>query len=69
MVLFEICFAFYTTISADKDQINRSFDISAIDSLDFAKIRRDLFPVISKKDNFRLEDRKSQAKKYISDLM
>ena len=67
--LFRKCFAFYTTISADKDQIKRSFDTSAIDSLDFAKIRRDLFPVISKKDNFRLEDRKSQAKKYISDLM
>lgn len=67
--LFRKCFAFYTTISADKDQIKRSFDTSAIDSLDFAKMRRDLFPVISKKDNFRLEDRKSQAKKYISDLM
>lgn len=67
--LFRKCFAFYTTISANKDQINRSFDSSAIDLLDFAKIRRDLFPVISKKDNFRLEERKSQAKQYISDLM
>ncbi len=62
-------FAFYTTISADKDQINYSFDTSAIDSLDFAKIRRDLFPVISKKDNFQLEKRKKHAKQYISDLM
>lgn len=67
--LFRKCFAFYTTISADKNQINRNFDSSAIDLLDFTKIRRDLFPVISKKDNFRLEERKSQAKHYISDLM
>lgn len=67
--LFRKCFAFYTTISAGKDQINRCFDTSAIDSLDFTKIRRDLFPVISKKDNFRLEERKSQARQHISDLM
>lgn len=67
--LFRKCFAFYTTISADKNQINRDFDSSAIDLLDFAKIRHDLFPVISKKDNFQLEERKSQARQYISDLM
>lgn len=30
---------------------------------------RDLFPVISKKDNFQLEERKRQAKQYISGLM
>ncbi len=67
--LFRKCFAFYTTISADKDQINATFETSAIDTLDFTKIRRDLFPVISKKDNFQLENRKSQAKKYINELM
>lgn len=67
--LFRKCFAFYTTISADKNQINRNFDLSAIDMLNFAKIRRDLFPVISKKDNFQLEERKRQAKQYISGLM
>lgn len=67
--LFRKCFAFYTTISADKAQINRNFDSSAIDLLDFTKIRRDLFPVISRKDNFRLEERKKQAKQYIYDLM
>ena len=67
--LFRKSFAFYTTISADKDRINRSFDVSAIDSLDFVKIRRDLFPLISRKDNFQLEDRKCRAKQYIGDLM
>lgn len=33
------------------------------------KIRRDLFPVFRKKDNFDLEERKSNAQKYIADLM
>ena len=67
--LFRKCFAFYTTISAEEDSINDSFDVSAIDTLSFAKIRRDLFPVISKKDNFNLDKRKNQAKAYISALM
>lgn len=67
--LFRKCFAFYTTISADRNDINRNFDISAIDSLNFTRIRRDLFPVIGKKDNFQLDERKNQAKNYISELM
>ena len=48
--LFRKCFVFYMTISAD--MINKSFDTSAIDTLDFNKIKRDLFPVLNKKDNF-----------------
>lgn len=55
------------TISADT--INKSFDTSAIDTLDFNKIRRDLFPVLNKKDNFQLDERKRMAKEYIADLM
>ena len=65
--MFRKCFAFYATISAET--VNRNFDTSAIDSLSFDKIRRDLFPVLSKKDNFMLEERKQQAKDYIADLM
>ena len=65
--LFRKCFAFYSTISAET--INRTFDTSAIDSLTFTKIRRDLFPVLSRKDNFMLEKRKEQAKVYITELM
>lgn len=65
--MFRKCFAFYATISAEA--VNRNFDTSAIDSLKFNKIRRDLFPVLSKKDNFMLEERKQQAKDYIADLM
>lgn len=65
--LFRKCFIFYATISAET--VNRNFDTSAIDSLKFGKIRRELFPVISKKDNFKLEERKQEAKDYISELM
>jgi predicted nucleotidyltransferase component of viral defense system len=65
--LFRKCFAFYATISAET--VNRNFDTSAIDNLKFDKIRRDLFPVLSKKDNFMLEERKQHAKEYITELM
>lgn len=65
--LFRKCFLFYMTISTDT--LNKSFDTSAIDTLDFNKIRRDLFPVLNKKDNFQLDERKKIAKNYISDLM
>lgn len=65
--MFRKSFAFYASVSAEK--INRTFDTSAIDLLHFDKIRRDLFPVLSKKDNFKLEERKQQAKDYIAKLM
>jgi predicted nucleotidyltransferase component of viral defense system len=65
--LFRKCFVFYATISAEK--VNMNFDTSAIDALKFDKIRRDLFPVLRKKDNFMLEERKQQAKEYIAELM
>ncbi len=65
--MFRKCFAFYATISAEV--VNRNFDTSAIDSLSFEKVRRDLFPVLNKKDKFMLAERKQQAKDYISELM
>ena len=65
--LFRKSFLFYMTISADS--LNNKFDTSAIDTLDFNKIRRDLFPVLNKKDNFQLDERKKLAKDYIADLM
>ena len=65
--LFRKCFVFYMTISADT--LNKSFDTSAIDTLDFNKIRRDLFPVLNRKDNFQLDERKKLAKDYIDSLM
>lgn len=67
--LFRKCFVFYTTITADNVHGDYDFDLSAIDTFDFTKIRRDLFPVMRKKDNFKLEERKIQAKQYIKDLL
>ena len=57
--LFRKCIIFYASISAEK--INKTFDTTAIDRLNFFKIRRDLFPVLWKKDNFHLEERKIEA--------
>lgn len=65
--LFRKSIIFYNTIS--QETINMSFDTSAIDRLTFSKIRRDLFPVLRKKDNFDLEARKAMAKAYIEKLM
>ncbi len=65
--LFRKCIIFYASISADK--INKTFNTSAIDGLEFSKIRRDLFPVLRKKDNFNLDERKEEAKGFIIELM
>lgn len=65
--MFRKCFVFYATISSET--VNNKFDTAAIDTLNFAKIRRDLFPVLSKRDNFALEERKQKAKEYITELM
>ncbi len=65
--LFRKCIVFYMTISTDT--LNKLFDTSAIDTLGFNKIRRDLFPVINKRENFRLDERKRIAKDYIKELL
>ena len=65
--LFRKCIIFYASISAEV--INKTFDTSGVDRLNFLKIRRDLFPVLRKKENFNLEERKMVAKKFINELM
>lgn len=65
--MFRKCIVFFASISAEK--MNKSFDTFAIDRLTFSKIRRDLFPVLRKKDNFDLEGRKQEAKEFIKQLM
>ena len=65
--LFRKCIIFYASISAEV--INKTFDTSGVDRLNFLKIRRDLFPVLRKKENFNLEERKVVAKKFINELM
>jgi predicted nucleotidyltransferase component of viral defense system len=61
------CVIFYAAISAKK--INKNFDTSEIDSITFTKIRKDLFPVIKIKGEFKLQEMKEIAKTYINDLM
>ncbi len=61
---------FYATISAET--VNRTFDTSAIDTLTFAKIRRDLFPVLTHaeaREHFELEQYKTEIKTYLGNLM
>jgi predicted nucleotidyltransferase component of viral defense system len=64
------CVVFYAAISArDKNSINKNFDTAAIDSITNQKIKRDLLPVIKRKDDFELEAAKKLVKEYISELM
>src|SRR5665647_1408325 len=64
------CIIFYAAISArDKNSINKTFDTTAIDLITKLKIKRDLLPVIKRKDDFELDAAKKLVKEYISDLM
>ncbi len=65
--IFRKAVIFYASISADT--INKTFDTKEIDTIDFAKIKRELFPVIEVKAHFDLDGMKKKAKEYISDLM
>lgn len=68
--LFRKSIVFYATISAEK--VNRKFDTSAVDNLTFAKIRRDLFPVLTRQEarrHFDLDRYKEKAKGYLHTLM
>lgn len=58
---------FYASISSTT--INKNFDTCEIDSIDFGKIRRDLFPVTEIKSNFDLDGIKNKTKDYIRELM
>ena len=65
--LFRKCIVFYASISAE--QINKNFDVSAIDRISFFNIRSELFPVIHDKADFNLDERKALAKNHITELM
>lgn len=65
--LFRKCIVFYASISADT--INKNFDTSEIDRIDFTKIKRELFPVIEVKANFDLAGMKEKVKRYLGELM
>lgn len=61
------CVIFYAAISAKN--INKTFDITAIDGITKRKIKTDLYPVIRRKDDFDLESAKKLVKEYIAELM
>ena len=65
--LFRKTIIFYASISAET--INKDFNSSEIDRIDFGKIKRELFPVIEVKANFDLDGMKEKAKSYIKTLM
>lgn len=58
---------FYAAISAKT--INKEFCVKALDIITENKIKRELYPVITRKDEFSLEPAKKLVKAYISDLM
>jgi len=58
---------FYAAISSKA--INKYFDTRAIDNITRYKIRTDLFPAITNKDEFDLDLAKKIVNIYISDLM
>lgn len=58
---------FYAAISAEN--INKEFKTDAIDEITINRVKRDLFPVIGKKDFFDLENKKIEAKSFIKELM
>jgi len=58
---------FYAAISAK--EINKTFDLIAVDSISQRKIKTELRPVIKRKDDFDLESGKKLVKDYICNLM
>ncbi|SCW70870.1 Nucleotidyl transferase AbiEii toxin, Type IV TA system [Ruminococcaceae bacterium YRB3002] len=69
-VLLRKTIVFYATITAET--LNRYYDTSAIDDLSFARIRRDLFPVLTSSEanrHFELDDYKDTSKNYLKELM
>jgi len=68
--LLRKCVVFYAVISAkDRNNINKTFDTAAIDLITNQKIRRELLPVIKRKEDFELRSAKKLVKEYITDLM
>lgn len=66
-MLLRKCVIFYAAVSAK--EINKSFDTTALDYITQKKIKTDLIPVITRRDDFELESAKKLVKEYISNLM
>ena len=65
--LLRKCIIFYACISAP--EVNKDFDVSAIDEIKINSVKRQLLPVIKKKEFIDIEFQKRKAKEYIKDLM
>lgn len=65
--LLRKCVVFYAAVSAK--EINKNFETVAIDKITKYKIRTDLFPVITKKDAFDLDNVKESVKRFVVELM
>lgn len=66
-VLLRKSAVFYAAVSAK--EINNNFDTKAIDNISNNKIRTDLYPVITKRDEFDLTSAKKLVIDYITTLM
>ena len=64
--LLRKCTIFYNMIGGNQDIIN--LDYNNIFKIDFNKIKRKLIPVLSKKDNFELDNAKEIVIEYLKKL-
>jgi predicted nucleotidyltransferase component of viral defense system len=65
--LLRKCVVFYAAISTNN--INKTFNTTAIDSLTKHKIKTDLIPVLTRQESFDLGTAKKVVMNYIADLM
>ena len=61
------CVIFYQAVSAK--ELNKHFDTSAIDMITKYKVRTELYPVITKRDDFNLDKAKKDIKAFIKEMM
>lgn len=66
-VLLRKVIVFYAAISTKT--INKDFSVKVLDTITENKIKRELYPVITRGDEFSLEPAKKLVKAYMSDLM
>ena len=65
--LLRKCVVFYVAIT--QNQIDKDFNISAIEAFDYHQIKRELIPLLRKRNSFDLESAKSITINFIHKLM
>lgn len=65
--LLRKCVVFYAAIT--QNQIDKDFNISAIEVFDYHQIKRELIPLLRKRNSFDLESAKSVTIRFIRELM